>query len=182
MSENIDNRDFEHGTVKYKNTVGNRRLNQGRQSFIHRAAALAAGAGLILTSSFWAKKIYDANQDPSWFEQPIDEYAQMVNLHSILNDQKQTIPPAFQEDAKMQSGELARDQLIKRGINPDSKNIFVREVKGGTYPSSLEAGQMQDEKGEYYGIWGEVMLDNKPTGVYLSKNFYDPQEQKSISK
>lgn len=166
------------GDVRLKGSVG-----KGKpRNLKRRIAGAAAGVGLLGTAILGGRELISENSENLGFGEPTTAPF-VVDLLSITNSQQETLPPTFRENAKQSSRELTLEELNERGIDLSSNSTTIREVKGSTYPGGMQGGgQVQGENGKEYGVWGEIMIPDangelQPTGIYMSKNFYAPQEQ-----
>lgn len=178
------NEDWEVGARRTEETLKRTAVNK---NWRQRLAGTAAGAALLAAAGLGINKTIDANTNTPDFGKPLSDHSLIVELQNIRNTGGENIKPTFREDPKSASKELTEEELEARGINLLDNNIKVREVRGATYPGNPIAGDygsVHDEKNKIdYGIWGEVVLtdpntgEEKPTGVFLSKNFYTEFEQ-----
>lgn len=166
-----------------------------------RLASTAAGAALLGLAGLGIKETIDANSQTPHFGEPLNDKTLIVDLNSVTTENGSEIKPTFREDPRISAKELDEKELTERGIDVSSGKLEIREVRGGTYPtnplnpSSNVGGDegtqgygfvVDKENDTNYGIWGEVVAtdpntgEEKPTGIYLSKNFYpepkSPQE------
>lgn len=107
-----------------------------------------------------------------------------ATLLRITNDQEQNLGPAFRSEPNMGGHEYSKEELIKKGFDPNSKDAHLRIIRdGGTYPSNLKDGFIDGENGNpNHGVWGEIMVEDpqtghyKGTGIYLTENFFQKKE------
>lgn len=147
-------------------------------------AGTAAGAALLAAAGIQIDRTIDANTAD--LGKPLSDHSLTVDLQSITNANQEKIPPTFRDDPLLSGKELSQEELEERGIDVSSGSLKIREVEGGTYAGNPqnEGSNVDGEEGTQgygfvkkdnepnVGIWGEVIVDGKPTGVYLSKNYY----------
>lgn len=168
-----------------------------------RLASTAAGAALLAAAGLGINKTIEENTNTPDFGEPLSDHSLVVKLNNITNEAGENLPPTFREDPESESKELTREELKERGIDVLDGNITVREVRGATYSGNPQTsggslkeilsnenfdmrntGFITDKKsGVNFGVWGEIVItdpntgEDKPTGVFLSKNFYSEPEQ-----
>lgn len=201
--------DFEVGAKRVEKTVGDGNLNPNKKTWKQKLAGTVAGATLLAAAGLGINKTIEANTNTPDFGEPLSDHSLIVDLNNITNEGGENLPPTFREDPKSESKELAPEELKERGIDLSNKNIRIREVRGATYPGNpLTTGESLKEiasnenfdvknsgfitdmkSGVNFGVWGEIVItdpntgEDKPTGIFLSKNFYsEPEKAQSTSQ
>ena len=200
---NMGEVDFEVGARRVEKTVGDRTLNPNKKTWRQKLAGTVAGATLLAAAGLGINKTIEASTNTPDFGEPLSDHSLIVELNNITNEGGENLPPTFREDPKSESKELTPEELKVRGIDLSNRNIKIREVRGATYPGNPQAtgeslkeivgnenfdmknsGFITDKKsGVNFGVWGEIVVTNqntgedKPTGIFLSKNFYSEPEQ-----
>lgn len=201
--------DFEVGARRIERTIGDRNLNPNKKTWRQKLAGTVAGATLLAAAGLGINKTIEANTNTPNFGEPLSDQSLMVELNNVANEGGENLQPTFREDPKSASKELSPEELKARGIDLSNKTIKVREVRGATYPGNPQttgealkeivgnenfdmknSGFITDKKsGVNFGVWGEIVVtdpntgEDKPTGIFLSKNFYsEPEHTQSTSQ
>lgn len=201
--------DLEVGVKRVERTEGDRNLNPDKKTWRQKLAGTVAGATLLAAAGLGINKTIESNTNTPDFGESLSDKSLIVELNNITNEGGENLPPTFREDPKSESKELTPEELKARGIDVLAGNIKVREVRGATYPGNPQAtggslreivgnenfdmknsGFITDKKsGVNFGVWGEIVVtdpntgEDKPTGIFLSKNFYsEPEQAQSTSQ
>lgn len=177
---NRDLEDFEHKAKTTEDYLNNKDLNPKPMNWKQKLGALVGIGALTVAGGAVLKEAKDANSNPDWFEQPISGTTLEVELNKVEDNMKNLVGPTFREDAKGSAEELTPEKLNERGIDISSGKVTIKEVKGATYPSASHKGDEVDDKGNRYGVWGEIQVPDpssgemKGTGIFMSRNQYQP--------
>jgi hypothetical protein len=173
--------DFANDAKTAKNFLKDKNLNPPtmKQRLARWGAAIGLGAAGVTTVGFMANEAVEANSNADWFGKPISGEVIHVQLQKVNDNHNRPIGPTFRDDAKVQdNNELTPEEIAERGIGLNPLDVMIREVKGATYPSGIAKGFDTDEKGNNYGMWGEIVVEDpntkeiKGTGIFMSGNQY----------
>lgn len=159
--------EFAQGAKKYEDTVGQLRKAEPQPLTWKQKLSAILGAGVLGASGAAAHGALKGEEPHATVEPaPV-----AVSFHHNTDNLGEPLAPIFRENKNDSGPELSKADLLKLGIDISSPDVKIQPERGQTYSSQLKAGQMEDEKGRY-GVWGEVWVGDKPTGIFASKNFW----------
>ena len=164
-------------------TVGEKKPAGGWRNWIKRFARGAAigtavglpavGAGTIIQNQYEENVVRQEQGQPVEGATPFA--AQLINS---ADSNGKEITPTFWTGATDQSQQLSLEELKEKGIDPNDPNLMIVDVEGQTYASAGKPGEQSlgfhaGKDGKNYGAWGEIVVGDKRTGIFVPGKYID---------
>ena len=148
-----------------------------------RGAAVSAavglpvvGAGTVIQNQYEENVVRQEQGQPAEGATPFA--ARLINSEDSNGHE---ISPTFWTGATDQSKQLTPDELKEKGIDLNSQDFKILDVEGQTYASTGNVGEEslgshKGADGKNYGAWGEIVVGDKRTGIFVPGKYVDERQ------